>query len=168
MEANENPVAYSIAPHGGKLVELVVDENRVNELKQEAIYLPSWDLTQRQVWDIELLLNGAFSPLVGFMGKADYESVCEKMRLTDGTLWPIPITLDVTKEFAGSISEGERIALRHPEGMVLAIMTVTDIWDLTAPRKLRRSSVPKTTSILECLLFYTKRTPSTSGESSRG
>jgi len=127
--ANNDPVAYSIAPHGGKLVELIVDENRVNELKQEAIYLPSWDLTQRQVWDIELLLNGAFSPLAGFMGKADYESVCEKMRLTDGTLWPIPITLDVTKEFAGSISEGERIALRHPEGMVLAIMTVTDIWE---------------------------------------
>ncbi len=109
--------------------ELLVGEGRARELKEEAIYLPSWDLTQRQVWDIELLLNGAFSPLAGFMGKADYESVCEKMRLADGTLWPIPITLDVTKEFAGSISEGARIALRHPEGMVLAIMTVTNIWE---------------------------------------
>jgi len=117
-----------ISPHGGILKELLVDERRERELKQEAIYLPSWDLTQRQVWDIELLLNGAFSPLEGFMGKADYESVLEKMRLSDGTLWPIPINLDVTEEFAESISQGDRIALRHPEGMVLAIMTVTDIW----------------------------------------
>ena len=119
---------YDITPHGGKLKELLVDEDRAKELREEAIYLPSWDLTQRQVWDIELLLNGAFSPLEGFMGKADYESVCERMRLSDGTLWPIPITLDVTEEFASRLSEGARIALRHPEGMVLAIMTVTDIW----------------------------------------
>ena len=119
---------YGITPHGGKLKELLVDEDRAKELREEAIYLPSWDLTQRQVWDIELLLNGAFSPLEGFMGKADYESVCERMRLSDGTLWPIPITLDVTEEFASRLSEGARIALRHPEGMVLAIMTVTDIW----------------------------------------
>ena len=118
-----------IPPHGGELRELLVGEGRARGLKEEAIYLPSWDLTQRQVWDIELLLNGAFSPLEGFMEKADYESVLERMRLADGTLWPIPITLDVTKEFAGSISEGARIALRHPEGMVLAIMTVTDIWE---------------------------------------
>ncbi|HDN80797.1 MAG TPA: sulfate adenylyltransferase, partial [Chloroflexi bacterium] len=119
---------YGITPHGGKLKEPLVDEDRAKELREEAIYLPSWDLTQRQVWDIELLLNGAFSPLEGFMGKADYESVCERMRLSDGTLWPIPITLDVTGEFASRLSEGARIALRHPEGMVLAIMTVTDIW----------------------------------------
>lgn len=117
-----------IAPHGGRLKELLVEESKAKELKEESVYLPSWDLTQRQVWDIELLLNGAFSPLEGFMGKADYESVCGKMRLSDGTLWPIPITLDVTEEFASSISEGDRIALRHPEGMVLAVMTVTDIW----------------------------------------
>jgi len=119
---------YGITPHGGKLKELLVDEDRAKELREEAIYLPSWDLTQRQVWDIELLLNGAFSPLEGFMGKADYESVCERMRLSDGTFWPIPITLDVTEEFVFRLSEGARIALRHPEGMVLAIMTVTDIW----------------------------------------
>jgi len=129
MGANDNRVAFGIAPHAGRLTDLIADENRAKELKQESIHLPSWDLTQRQLWDIELLLNGAFSPLTGFMGKADYESVCEKMRLSDGTLWPIPITLDTTEEFAESASEGDRIALRHPEGMVLAIMTVTDIWE---------------------------------------
>ncbi|RMF91048.1 MAG: sulfate adenylyltransferase, partial [Nitrospinota bacterium] len=123
-----------IPPHGGRLKELIVDAERAKELKAESVYLPSWDLTPRQVWDIELLLNGAFSPLEGFMGKADYESVCREMHLTDGTLWPIPITLDVPESFADSLSEGQRVALRHPEGMVLAILTVTDIWrpDLTA------------------------------------
>ncbi len=118
-----------IPPHGGELKELLVGEERARELKEEAIYLPSWDLTQRQVWDMELLLNGAFSPLGGFMGSEDYDSVCEGMRLSDGTLWPIPITLDVSPEFADSLAEGDRIALRHPEGMVLAVMTIEDIWE---------------------------------------
>lgn len=133
-----------IPPHGGVLKELFVGEERAEELKREAVYLPSWDLTQRQVWDIELLLNGAFSPLEGFMEKLDYESVCQRMRLSDGTLWPIPITLDVSEEFASSISEGDRIALRHPEGMVLAIMTASDIWK--PDRKAEAESVFGTTS----------------------
>ncbi len=105
-----------------------MDEDKARELREESVFLPSWDLTQRQVWDIELLLNGAFSPLRGFMGRADYERVLEEMRLSDGTLWPIPVVLDVTEEFASAVSEGVRIALRHPEGMVLAVMTITDIW----------------------------------------
>jgi len=116
-----------IEPHGGELKELV-DRAKAEELKKEAVFLKSWDLTFRQSCDIELLLNGGFSPLEGFLGRADYESVCAAMRLAGGTLWPIPIMLDVTEEFADSISEGERIALRHPEGMILAIMTARDIW----------------------------------------
>jgi sulfate adenylyltransferase len=98
------------------------------ELKREAIHLPSWDLTQRQVWDLELLMNGAFAPLDGFLGRSSYESVCREMRLEGGALWPIPITLDATDPFAAGLSPGDRIALRHPEGMVLAILTVSDIW----------------------------------------
>ena len=109
--------------------ELIIrDEQRVGELKEEAVHLLSWDLTQHQVWDIELLLNGAFSPLEGFFGKAECESIYKEMRLKDGTLWPIPITLDVSEEFASSLSIGDRVGLRHPEGMILAILTVTDIW----------------------------------------
>jgi sulfate adenylyltransferase len=107
---------------------LMVTPERAEVLKQEAVELNSWDLTQRQVWDIELLLNGAFSPLAGFLGKADYESVCADMRLADGSLWPMPIMLDVTDEYSETLSEGDRIALRHPEGMILAILTVGDIW----------------------------------------
>jgi sulfate adenylyltransferase len=108
--------------------ELLVSEKKASELKKEAVHLPSWDLTQRQVWDIELLLNGAFSPLDGFLSRADFDSVCKKMRLQNGSLWPIPITLDVNKEFAASLSLGDRVALRHPEGIVLAILTVQDKW----------------------------------------
>ncbi len=115
----------STQPH----LDLLVDELRAEELKQEAVYLPSWDLTQRQVWDIELLLNGAFYPLQGYLTQKDYESVCQRMRLGNGTLWPIPITLDVTPEFAEGLSEGDRVALRHPEGMVLAVLTVESLWE---------------------------------------
>jgi sulfate adenylyltransferase len=118
-----------IPPHGGVLRELVVSKQRAIELREEATFLPSWDLSQRQVWDLELLLNGAFSPLEGFMSQADYESVCRKMTLKDGTFWPIPITLDVTEEFASTLSKGDRIALLHPEGMILAVLSITDIWE---------------------------------------
>jgi sulfate adenylyltransferase len=113
---------------GGNVKHLVVDEQRAESLKEEAVFLRSWDLTPRQVWDIELLLNGAFSPLNGFLGRKDYTSVCRDMRMADGSLWPIPIMLDVPEAFASSIAEGEKIALRHPEGMVLAVMEVQDIW----------------------------------------
>jgi sulfate adenylyltransferase len=114
--------------HHRALKPLLVDEADADQLREAAVRLPSWDLLGRQVFDIELLLNGAFSPLGGFLGKADYERVCKEMRLADGTLWPIPIPLDVTESFASSIRQGDRIALRHPEGMVLAVLTVTDIW----------------------------------------
>ncbi|MBI1730852.1 bifunctional sulfate adenylyltransferase/adenylylsulfate kinase [Candidatus Acetothermia bacterium] len=100
----------------------------VSELKEEALTLISWDLNQRQIWDLELLLNGAFAPLTGFLPEIDYRSVCQEMRLGDGTLWPIPINLDVTEEFAGKISCGDRMVLRHPEGMALAILEISDIW----------------------------------------
>ena len=62
---------------------------------REAAAYPSWDLSQRQLCDLKLLLNGGFSPLEGFLGERDYEPVLERMRLADGTLWPIPVTLDV-------------------------------------------------------------------------
>ncbi|MFB6274074.1 MAG: bifunctional sulfate adenylyltransferase/adenylylsulfate kinase [Salinibacter sp.] len=116
------------APHGDDLKDLVVGPERAEALKAEAVELPDWDLTQRQVWDLELLLNGAFSPLDGYLTQPDYEAVCDRMRLTEGTLWPIPVTLDVTQAFAAEIGEGDRIALRHPEGMALAVLAVESKW----------------------------------------
>ncbi|MDX1612620.1 MAG: adenylyltransferase, partial [Candidatus Thermoplasmatota archaeon] len=120
-----------VAPHGGILRNLVADPDRAAELKELSIELPDWDLTNRQLWDTELLLNGAFSPLEGFMTEEDYYGVCKDMRLGDGTLWPVPITLDVTREFIDEqgIEPGSRVALRHPEGMVLAILHVSSIFE---------------------------------------
>lgn len=115
-------------PHGGKLVDLLVDEGAAEKLKKQAADYKSWDLTRRQVCDTELLLCGGFSPLTGFMNKKDYDSVVEKMRLADGTLWPIPITLDVDEKFATSLKKNEKVALRDQEGVILAILEVGDIW----------------------------------------
>ena len=108
--------------------ELYVSYESAQKLKLEAADLPSWDLTPRQICDLELLMNGGFNPLKGFLGEADYNSVVESMRLADGTLWPMPITLDVSQNFADSIADGQDIALRDQEGVILAIMSVTDSW----------------------------------------
>jgi sulfate adenylyltransferase len=118
-------------PHGGKLMELYLPEHLADEVRRNAGEFPSWDLTPRQLCDLELLLNGAFSPLDGFLGQADYESVCDDMRLAGagpGLLWPIPITLDVTEAFADALAAGTVIALRDHEGVLIATMEVSDIW----------------------------------------
>jgi len=98
-------------------------------LKKKSINYPSWVLTDRQICDLEMILNGGFSPLGGFLGKDDYESVINDLRLNDGRLWPIPIMLDVPSEFAQSISIGNKITLKDKEGFSLAIMEITDIWE---------------------------------------
>jgi len=117
---------HLIAPHGGALVDLLVDAERAAQLKAASLEWPSWDLTPRQLCDLELLCNGGFSPLRGFLGQADYESVCERMRLADGTLWPIPITLDVGEAVAQSLEPGSMLALRDPEGVMLAALHVQE------------------------------------------
>lgn len=114
----------SLAP----IPELYVSHESAQKLKVEAADLISWDLTPRQICDLELLMNGGFSPLKGFMSEADYDGVVSEMRLADGSLWPIPITLDVSEEFAQSIEPGQDIALRDQEGVILATLTVTDRW----------------------------------------
>ncbi len=117
-----------IDPHGGALRVCYLPDEEAAAAKAAAINYPSWALTQRQLCDAELLLNGAFSPLAGFMGEEDYDRVVEEMRLLDGTLWPIPITLDVTEAFAESVNHGDTIALRDPEGLLIATMTVHSKW----------------------------------------
>jgi len=116
------------APHGGSLVNLMADEGRAKELRSLSRDYASWSLTPRQLCDLELLLNGGFSPLRGFLGRADYESVCETMRLADGTMWPMPIMLDVADEVAAGLQPGDALALRDPEGVMLAVLTVRDVW----------------------------------------
>ncbi|GAB4385923.1 bifunctional sulfate adenylyltransferase/adenylylsulfate kinase [Albidovulum sp.] len=115
-------------PNLAPIPELFVSYDSAQKLKHEAASLPSWDLTQRQICDLELLMNGGFYPLKGFMTEADYDGVVEKMRLADGSLWPIPITLDVSEKFAETVEPGQDIALRDAEGVILAILSVTDKW----------------------------------------
>src|SRR5271154_7387452 len=103
--------SHLIAPHGGELVLLQVPAARAAELKAQSKDWPSWDLTARQLCDLELLMSGGFSPLLGVLNRADYEGVCKDMRLADGTLWPMPITLDVTEDFAKKLTAGSKIAL---------------------------------------------------------
>jgi sulfate adenylyltransferase len=117
-----------IRPHGGTLVDLLVSDERAEEIKKASRDWPSLDLTDRQLCDIELLINGGFSPLTGFLGKADYERVRDEMRLADGTLWPMPIMLDVDEATAQSLDEGATLALRDAEGVMIAALHVSDIW----------------------------------------
>jgi len=138
--------SHLVAPHGGELIDLLADAERRNELKSHSREWPSWDLTARQICDLELLMNGGFSPLRGFMARADYEGVCHNMRLTSGVLWPMPVTLDVAEAFAKSVNPGKsKIALRDPEGVMLAVLHVEEVWkpDLRAEAK----AVFNTTSI---------------------
>ncbi len=132
-------VNHLIRAHGGELVDLMVDPRQAAELKAESVGWPSWDLTPRQTCDLELLLNGGFSPLRGFMGRADYESVRDRMRLADGTLWPVPVTLDVSHELAAALKPGSRLALRDDEGVMLAAIEVGEVWE--PDRKAEASAV---------------------------
>jgi sulfate adenylyltransferase len=136
---------HLIAPHGGELVDLMAQPAQAAELKSHSREWASWDLTARQVCDLELLMSGGFSPLRGFMTRADYESVCRNMRLADGTLWPMPVTLDVTEDFAVKLHPGgSMVALRDSEGVMLAALHVEEVWQ--ADRKTEAKSVFDTMS----------------------
>ncbi|MCC6330070.1 MAG: sulfate adenylyltransferase, partial [Acidobacteria bacterium] len=116
-----------ISPYGGKLINLIANENERMALFDHASTLPSVQLTRRQTCDLEMLATGAFSPLRTFMGKADFERVADEMRLADGTIFPIPITLSV--ETLADIEIGRSIALRDAKNELLAIMDVEEIYE---------------------------------------
>jgi len=116
--------------------ELVVSETERDSLISQAVHFKSWDMTHRQICDIELLLNGAFSPLTGFLNQVDYDSVVEHGQLDDGQLWPMPVNLDIDVEFSKTIKIGETIVLRDPEGLAIALLDIEDIWQ---PNKLKEA-----------------------------
>lgn len=116
-------------PHGGTLVNLMADGERRRDLRAASKEWLSWNLTERQLCDLELLMNGGFSPLRSFMGRADYESVTSSMRLANGLLWPIPIVLDVPQDLAKQLKPSTAVALRDPEGVMLAVLHVEEVWE---------------------------------------
>jgi len=117
-----------IEPHGGQICERMVTEERISELKQDFVHLQSWTLNDRQICDLEMIMSGGFSPLIGFLGQKDYDAVCTGMRLQNNALWPIPITLDVTEDAAENLAEKDKLVLRDKEGFALAVLTIGEIW----------------------------------------
>lgn len=115
-----------IEPHGGTLVNRVATGDKLASLKKEASSLPRIDLSAKQSCDLEMIGVGAFSPLTGFMGEADFTSVCRDMRLASGDVWPIPILLAVDKSKAPAA--GSRVALYAPNGVLQGVMTVTEVY----------------------------------------
>ena len=81
------------------------------ELKNESLNYKSWVLNERQICDLEMILNGGFAPLNCFLNRDDYESVLSSMRLNNGSLWPIPINLDVNEELSRKINPGDKLTL---------------------------------------------------------
>jgi sulfate adenylyltransferase len=126
MSAFRSP--SGVTPSGP--VNLVVDQNRSDLLKSIAVSLPDITLNDRHLCDLELLATGAFAPLQGFMTRADYEPVLDRMRLKNGDLWPIPICLDIQEIKARSLEAGQSVALRDGEGFLLAVMHIEDIWPI--------------------------------------
>ncbi len=119
-----------ITPYGGKLVDLMAPADELDHLKTYAGKLPSIQISERTLCDLELLATGAFSPLDRFMGEQDYQQVLDEMRLSNGAIFPIPITLPV--EPGPDIRLGQEIALRDQKNNILALMTIEEMyeWDI--------------------------------------
>ena len=132
-----------VEPHGGSLINLMVDEERGAVLKEIALNLSDITLNGRQLCDLELLATGVFSPLDGFMTRPDYESVLDRMRLQSDVLWPIPVCLGISDIQARVLEAGQSVTLRDQEGFLLAIMHIEDIWPVD--RKKEASLVYGTT-----------------------
>ncbi|MDT8379833.1 MAG: bifunctional sulfate adenylyltransferase/adenylylsulfate kinase [Desulfotignum sp.] len=111
-----------------KLTPHLFDKDRSESLKTLSATLPDVILNERQICDFELLVTGVFAPLKGFMTRVDYESVLDRMRLSSGALWPVPICLDIQDTLAAALEAGQSVALRDPEGFLLGVMTLKDIW----------------------------------------
>ncbi|HLB26560.1 MAG TPA: sulfate adenylyltransferase [Dehalococcoidia bacterium] len=127
----------TIPAHGGELIDLTVSGDEREALRERAAGLPALRLNARTVSDLELLGNGGFSPLRGFMRRADYEAVVESMRLASGLAWSIPVTLAVSSEEAKGLAEGSELALAGEDGDVLAVMTLAEKFGYDKRREAR-------------------------------
>jgi sulfate adenylyltransferase len=126
-----------IPPHGGKgLTKCLLEGAALDEEKQKAAGLKKVSISPRVKGDLIMIGIGGFSPLTGFMTKADWKGVCDSFQLADGTFWPVPVTLDVSNDDAAGINAGDEIALYDPEGdEIMATMKVTEKWDLSEAEK---------------------------------
>jgi sulfate adenylyltransferase len=120
-------------PHGGTLVQLIGSHEPQEHLearKREAAALEAITLGAHELGQLELLLVGAYSPLEGYMGREAFASVCANWRLPNGLAWALPVVLGTSTGCAAALNTGQQVALRDPEGVNLAIMTITELWSL--------------------------------------
>lgn len=146
-----------ITPYGGKLESLLASPQRIAEIKQEALNLPSLDLSWKQICELELLLNGALSPLSGYMNQAEMHSVLAGLKLPDGLFWPRPVMLVVSEKAALKLAAGLTVALRDSEGVMPAILHISEVWpaDPAAEMALAASSgVPLARTQAEAGEYY--------------
>ncbi|WP_413199742.1 sulfate adenylyltransferase [Nostoc piscinale] len=115
----------AIAPHGGELVNRIATPEQREEFLSQAEFLPRVQLDERAVSDLEMIAIGAFSPLTGFMNQSDYDRVVTEMRLANGLVWSIPITLSVAEEVASPLKEGDLIRLDNPAGRFIGVLQLT-------------------------------------------
>jgi len=115
-------------PHGGKLVNRVARKDLRESLREQALELHSMELDDTEAADVENLAYGVYSPLEGFVGREDFESILETMRLSDDIPWSIPIILTADEEESHNVHAGDDIALRHPTGQPMAIMHVEEVY----------------------------------------
>ena len=132
-----------IAPHGGKLILNLASDRELVALREYAISLPQIQVSSRQLADLEMLANGAYSPLNGFMKRNDYVGVVNEMHLSNGLPWTVPITLSVSAEQAATLREGSQIALIDTQGALQAIMTIEEKFGYD--KQLEASKVYRTT-----------------------
>lgn len=130
-------MSETIPAHGGQLVDRTLDNGEREALRQRAAFLPAVRLNARSISDLELLGNGGYSPLQGFMGRADYDSVVESMRLTCGLPWPMPVTLAVGRREAQGLQEGAQVALADEAGRVLAALELAEKFPYDKRREAR-------------------------------
>lgn len=119
---------HLITPYGGELKPLMASPERIAAIKQQALTMPSLDLSWKQICELELLLNGALSPLNGYMNQAERHSVLAGMKLPDGLFWPRPVMLIVSAKQAEKLSAGQTVALRDSEGVMPAILHISEVW----------------------------------------
>ncbi|MBW4568743.1 MAG: sulfate adenylyltransferase [Tolypothrix carrinoi HA7290-LM1] len=115
----------TIAPHGGQLVNRIATAEQREEFLSKADVLPQVQLDERAVSDLEMIAIGGFSPLTGFMNQEDYDRVVTQMRLANGVVWSIPITLSVSEEIADRLTEGNLIRLDNPAGEFIGVLQLT-------------------------------------------
>src|SRR5437868_1449549 len=113
---------FGSTPHGGKLVSRLLSAADAQQWQSKLKSLKTLALNDREISDVEMIANGGFSPIRGFMGKKDYQGVVESMRLADGTVWSIPVTLSATQEEAQNFKEGDAIGLLDKDQELLAVL----------------------------------------------